>query len=67
MSSVLQFPKKTRRVTQADLAEERILKKKAILWARLWRAKRREITECLLGGAEVEEGPLTVVLDVKIE
>jgi len=67
MSSVLQFPKKTRRVTQADLAEERILRKKAILWSRLWRLKRREIRECLLRGAEVEDGPLTAVLDVRID
>jgi len=67
MSSVLQFPKKTRHVTQVDLAEERILRKKAILWNRLWKMKRREITECLLRGAEVEEGPLTAALDVRID
>jgi hypothetical protein len=66
MNSVLQFPRKTRRVTQADLAEERILKKRAILWSRLWEEKKRQIRECLLQGGEVEEGPLTAELDVRI-
>jgi hypothetical protein len=65
MSSVLQFPEK-RRVTQADLAEERILRKRAVLWSRLWEQKKREIRECLLQGGEIEEGPLTAEIDVRV-
>ncbi len=65
MKKVLQFHQK-RLVTQADLAEERILKKKAILWSRLWEEKKREIRDCLLYGGEIEEGPLTAEIDVRI-
>ncbi len=65
MSSVLQFPRK-KRVTQADLAEERILRKRAIQWSRLWEVKKGEIRECLLEGGEIEEGPLTAELDVRV-
>ncbi len=65
MNSILEFPKNGL-ITQADLAEERILETKANLWSKLWLEKKREILECLLRGGTVEEGPLTAELDVRV-
>jgi hypothetical protein len=68
MDVVLRFPEKPpRAVTQKELAEERVLRHQAMKLLRRWEQKRRELAARLVGGAEVESGPIAVELDIWVK
>lgn len=53
-------------ISQADVIEVDILRRRARAKTREWNQARRRILERLLRGAEVEPGAWTVDLDVRI-